>query len=264
MQVVRTSRFASAQVSSRLRWLPLLLWMLPFLGSAATPSAMPQAAEPDSVVVTSATEVADTLANALAPQKKKRPRFLQGAAVGGDLLGLALKGMGSDWRWMEAFLRLNFRDEYFPIVEVGIGEADHEGTEIENRFNTRAPYFRLGLDYNFANQKHSGNRVLGGVRYGFSTYNYDYTAPGLIEDPVWKGAERCAVTDLSGHLHWFELVVGVETRLWSIIHLGWDLRAKLRIAQKAPDEGEPWYFPGFGKNTEGLVWGGSFKLVFDI
>ena len=61
-----------------------------------------------------------------------------------------------------------------------------------------------------------------------------------------------------------EMVIGVETKLWSFVRLGWDLRAKMRISQKAPETGEPWYFPGFGKNTAGLVWGGSFKLVFDI
>jgi len=242
----------------------LLVLLVLWSGEAPVCAALPPAAPPFTPLPPDTITVPiDSLATVIRP-KREKPRFLQGAAIGGDLLGLGLKVLGSDWRQLEAFFRLNLFDEYYPIFELGIGEADREGLEIENRFHIRAPYFRLGCDYNFANKKHSGNRVLGGIRYGFSSYNYDYSAPGLVTDPVWQTAQPCAEKDLSGHLHWIEFVVGVETKLWRFVRLGWDIRGKMRIQQKAPDEGEPWFFPGFGKNTEGLVWGGSFKLVFDI
>ena len=238
----------------------VIVFLCPLSGEAHICAALPPetALSSDSVTIP-----LDSLSKAIKP-KREKPRFLQGAAIGGDLLGLSLKAMGSDWRQLEAFFRLNLFDEYYPIFELGIGEADHEGLEIENHFHIRAPYFRLGCDYNFANKKHSGNRILGGIRYGFSSYLYDYSAPGLVTDPVWQTANPIAESDLSGHLHWIEFVVGVETKIWSFIRLGWDIRGKMRIQQTAPDNGEPWFFPGFGKNTEGLVWGGSFKLVFDI
>lgn len=282
MTAERTSRSVSAQATSKLDnptisrldnftvaisqlrhclLTVVLLAVLPSVSGAAPVCAETTPAS----ALSSDTITIDSLAHAIVgAQKREKPRFLQGAAIGGDLLGLGLKVMGSDWRQLEAFFRLNLYDEYYPIFELGIGEADHEGQEIENRFHIRAPYFRLGCDYNFANKKHSGNRVLGGIRYGYSSYNYDYTAPDLVKDPVWHTAQAVAAHDLSGHLHWIEFVVGVETKMWRIVRLGWDIRAKMRIQQKAPDQGEPWFFPGFGKNTEGLVWGGSFKLVFDI
>ena len=266
MLAQRTYKSASAQAASRLLLaIFFLAFLSPLSGEAHTCTADGTSRDTVEVTPATVTTTADSITIVLPKaEKKKKPRLLQGAAVGGDIFGLALKAMGSDWRHMEAFFRLNLFDEYFPIFELGIGEGEHEGLEIENRFHVRAPYFRVGCDYNFANKKHSGNRVLGGIRYGFSRYNYDYDAPGMVQDPVWMDAQPCAAHALEGHLHWLELVAGVETKIWSLFRLGWDIRAKRRLIQKAPDEGEPWYFPGFGKNTDGLVWSGSFKIVFDI
>ncbi|MBO4801228.1 MAG: hypothetical protein J5545_05110 [Bacteroidaceae bacterium] len=283
MTAKKTSKSASALASNLLATMVIGMLLLMCQTSAAATETLAPLSSPEGETIalpalndtieapsgavggaTPTTTSRDTLTISLPTQKKEKPRFLQGAAVGADFFGLALKAFGSDWRQMEAFFRLNLYDSYFPIFELGIGEADHEGLEIENRFRIRAPYFRVGVDHNFANKKHSGNRIFGGLRYGFSTYNYDYDAPGPVIDPVWKTSQICSEHDLSGHLHWMEMVIGVETKLWSFVRLGWDLRAKMRISQKAPETGEPWYFPGFGKNTAGLVWGGSFKLVFDI
>ena len=196
-------------------------------------------------------------------KQKKRVRFLNGAAVGADLVGLVMKVAGTDWSQMEAMARLNFYDKLFPIFELGIGEGNHEGREIDNHFKVRAPYFRIGCDYNFT-KKHNGNRLFLGLRYGFSAYNYDLDSPTPLADPVWKTEEPFSKHGLSGHLHWGELVFGIETRLWSIIRMGWDARIKFRFAQKASDIGDPWYVPGFGQNGGSSCWGGTYKLIFDI
>ncbi|MBP5770006.1 MAG: hypothetical protein J6W75_01420 [Bacteroidaceae bacterium] len=193
----------------------------------------------------------------------RKPKFLDGAAVGVDLVGIGMKVAGTDWSQMEVFARLNFFDKYFPIFELGLGEADHEGPELENHFKIRAPYFRLGADYNFA-KKHNGNRIFGGLRYGFSAYTYDLDSSIPLTDPVWGTSQPFHQHNLSGNLHWLEAVFGIETKLWSIVRLGWDVRFKFRLAQKASDIGQPWYFPGYGKNGDGVGWGGTFKLVFDI
>ena len=42
------------------------------------------------------------------------------------------------------------------------------------------------------------------------------------------------------------------------------IRFKLLIKQNANEVGEPWYIPGIGKRPDGLGWGGTFKLMFDI
>ena len=193
----------------------------------------------------------------------RKVRFFNGAGVGIDLVGPVMKVAGSDWSQLEVLARINLLDKYFPIVELGLGSADHEGREIDNHFSVRAPYFRVGADYNF-NKKHNGNRLFLGLRYGFSAYDYNLDSPVPLEDPVWHEKQELSLHDLHGSSHFAEIVVGLETKLWKIVRLGWDVRFKFLLKQNSAENGDPWYIPGYGKNSSTLTWGGSFKLLFDI
>ncbi len=195
--------------------------------------------------------------------REKKIHFINGAAIGADFVGFVMKALGSDWRHMEVLGRINILDRYFPIAELGIGEGDHYGRDIDNHFKVRSPYFRVGADYNFT-KKHNGNRMMGGLRYGFSKYTYDIDAPDPITDPIWKTSEPFQLHDLDGRCHWLEVVFSLETRIWTIVHLGWDIRIKAKLSQKRSPVGEPWYIPGYGKTGSSTAWGGSFKLLFDI
>ena len=184
-----------------------------------------------------------------------------GFAVSADFVGFSMKAFDSKFANMEVAARLNMLEKYFPIVELGIGDCDKSGSENDNRFSVTSPYFRVGMDYNF-NKKLNGNRLFGGLRYGYSKYQYDFTAPDFT-DAVYGTPSSLSLTDLDGRNQWLELVVGVETKLWSIIRLGWNVRYKFRLAQRVSEHGEPWFVPGFGKN-DGTAFGGNVNLTFDI
>lgn len=203
-----------------------------------------------------------TTANA---EKKKEvvppaPLFC-GAAVFADLSGPVMKAVSSRFDQMEVGARLNFRDHFFPLCELGIGESDREGKENNNTFHTRAPYFRVGMDYNF-NKKHNGNRLMGGLRYGYSAFKYDFEDP-TFADPIYAGNGNFKLDNQQGKAHWLEFTVGCETKLWSFIRLGWNLRFKARLKQHASDFGSPYYIPGFGKNGSSTL-GGTLNLIFDV
>jgi len=131
-------------------------------------------------------------------------------------------------------------------------------------FRVRAPYFRIGADYNFRARQADGNRFLLGLRYGFSAYKYDLDSAVPLTDPVWGTEKPFNLQGLLGNAHWAEIVIGLETRLWTIVRLGWDIRFKLLINQKNHEVGKPWYIPGLGKQPDGIGWGGTFRLMFDI
>lgn len=86
--------------------------------------------------------------------------------------------------------------------------------------------------------------------------------PGF-NDPVWNRPVEFNYKDLKANYHWAEAVFGIETRIWSIFRLGWDVRYKLRFAHSESSFGSPWYVPGFGKNSSSCL-GGTFKVIFDI
>ncbi len=192
--------------------------------------------------------------------RKEKTPFVSGIAVGGDLAGFAMKAVGAKFANMEVSGRLNFKEKYFPLVELGIGDCTREGSENNNKFKTTSPYYRVGMDYNF-NKKPNGNRLFGGARYAFSSFNFDFDAPD-ISDPVWQTPAPLRLHDLNSKCQWLEFVVGVETKLWSIVRLGWNIRYKVKLHQSNPQAGSPWYVPGFGKNGS-TTWGGTVNLMFD-
>lgn len=193
--------------------------------------------------------------------EKPVPLFY-GVSVSADVVGFAMKAMGSDYAQMEVACRINLKDKYMPIVECGYGTADRVGDETDNTFHTQAPYFRIGMDYNFSKRKRSGNRLYAGVRYAFTSFNYDIGDPNF-SDPVWDITRPLDMKGLNGRAQWGEIVFGMEARIWSIFHLGWSVRYKSRFKHKESPYGQPWYVPGFGKNGSTCL-GGTFNVIFEI
>ena len=56
---------------------------------------------------------------------KDTTALFQGVLVGVDLFG-AVQRQVSDYGQYEAFLRLNLKGKYFPVFELGMGDAEHE------------------------------------------------------------------------------------------------------------------------------------------
>ena len=108
--------------------------------------------------------------------KKEAPVF-GGVALSGDLVGVVMKSLNSDYSQMEVAAHLNFKEKYFPVFELGYGESNCEGEETGNTYKTKAPYFRIGMDYNFTKKWYTGNRLYLGIRYAFTSFKYDISSP---------------------------------------------------------------------------------------
>lgn len=206
---------------------------------------------------TSTQKVEKVIASA---EPEKVPVFC-GISVSADLVGAAMKAFHSDYSQVEAALRLNFKEKYFPVFELGYGFSDYISEETDKTARTNAPYMRIGLDYNFT-KKRNGNRLYAGVRYGFTRFRYDLI-DGSYSDPVWNQPLPFHLDNEPGSAQWGEVVFGLETKIWKFIQMGWNLRYKARFTQHVNHQGGPWYLPGFGKNGT-TCFGGTFNLIFEI
>ena len=233
----------------------LLLSFISCWTDAAAQSVAPDSVDrPAPVKGIQYVEDADTLSGRKIP-------FLSGISVSGDVVGL-LMSVISPYGQLEAACRLNLKERFFPIFEMGWGISDHTDETTNLHFKTNAPYFRIGCDYNFANDRLSGNRILGGVRYAFTSFGYDVDGPDII-DPNWGTVTPFSFHGLNGKVHWLEFVFGLDAKVWKIFHLGWTFRYRLRLSNKSSAIGEPWYVPGYGKNDSHAL-GGTFNVIFDI
>lgn len=193
--------------------------------------------------------------------QKDSVALFRGFAVSFDLAGAGML-MLSDYGQYEAALRVNLHDEWFPIVEAGLGKATHDDDVTRLYYSTSAPYFKIGIDKNMLRDKHGPNRLYLGVRYGFTSYKIDIARP-IFVDPVWQWDTGFGLHDVACKYHWAEILIGIDAKIFGPLHLGWSVRYKQRLAHSEDgDWGKPWYVPGFGTYDSKL--GATFNVIIDI
>ena len=207
-----------------------------------------------------ATGMASAQGKLFAIQKDSIPLF-RGIAVSADLVGPAML-MLSDYGEYEAAVRVNLHDQYFPVAELGYGKAEHDDEVTGIYYKTGAPYFRIGCDLNLLKNKHTANRLYGGIRYAFTSYKVDIARP-TFQDPVWGWDTGFSISGEGCSQHWLEFVFGLDTKIWGPLHLGWNVRYKWRLAHKDSSVGNTWYVPGYGKYGDTRI-GANFNVIIDI
>ena len=194
-------------------------------------------------------------------EKDSIPLF-RGFQVSFDLVGAA-RLMFGDRGEIGGGLRINLHDQWFPVVEFGIGKANHNADEPTYiAYKTTAPYFRVGIDKNLLKQKHGPYRFYAGLRYAYTSYKVDL-ARDDFPDPYWKWNTGFGVKDEQCNYHWLEVALGADATIWGPLHLGWSVRYKRRIAHNDGALGRTWYVPGFGVDNDSRL-GGTFNVIIDI
>ena len=79
----------------------------------------------------------------IATVEKDTIPWLNGVAVSVDLIG-PVQLIVSDYGQYEASLRVNLKDKYYPVFELGYGKADAFDESTQITYKTSAPYARLG------------------------------------------------------------------------------------------------------------------------
>lgn len=171
-------------------------------------------------------------------------QMFQSVTFSYDLVGLG-QLLFSDYGQHEIGMRVNLYDKYFPTLEIGYGKAQHDDDVTKIHYDTKAPYFRLGCDFNIMRQKHSDYKVFVGARYAFTSFKANFSCPS-VTDPVWGMPVVYDVKDESCSQHWLEGVVGIDAKIWGPFHLGWTARYRKKLTSNEGAAGKVWYVPGFG------------------
>lgn len=187
--------------------------------------------------------------------------LFKGFAMSVDIVG-PIQMLIGDYGQYEAALRINLKDRYFPIIELGIGRADHVNDVTNITYKTSAPYGKIGIDFNLLKNKHDIYRLFAGARYAYTSFKYDLSHPGMT-DPVWGDDATYGAQGVKCTYHWIEAVIGVDAKIWGPVHLGWSLRYKSRLSYDDGELGKSWYVPGFGKSGGSNI-GGTFNITVDI
>lgn len=191
-------------------------------------------------------------------------KTFQGIMVGADMFGFLNQALGSDIRSAEISLEANLLNRFFPVLEIGHGSIDTTNDETDIYFKTSAPFFRIGLDYNaFYKKTHLPGYLSVGLRYGFSSFEYDVQAPDLT-DPNW-GHTQIPVnyTGVKCNVGWLEAVVGLSANVYKNFHLGFKVRYHTRLHMTKNENSEPYYIPGYGKGKSSNL-GFTYSIIYKL
>ena len=155
---------------------------------------------------------------------------------------------------------LDIDNRFFPTIEVGLGHTDMVSQLYEIGYRTRAPYYRVGLDYNVLYKKGNPGYIYIGARMGYTSFDYSVEAPPLV-DPVWGDESFVRFSDVPCRSIWAEAVGGVRAEVAKNFYMGWTLRYKYLFYQGSISNGGPWYVPGFGTGKK-MAFGATYTIGY--
>lgn len=201
----------------------------------------------------------------LSGEEKTEKQLFQGVFVGVDVFGFLNQALGSDVSTTEASVEVNLLNRFFPVVEIGYGSMDTTDDETDIHFKTSAPFFRIGANYNvFYKKPHLPGYFTVGLRYGFSSFDYDVQAPTLT-DPNWGHTQVPVDYTVKTKAGWLELVLGLKTNVYKDFYMGFTVRYRSRMSLTKNENSEPYYIPGYGRgksNNLGITYNLIYKLPF--
>ena len=160
----------------------------------------------------------------------------------------------------EVSATFNIHNRFLPVAEAGIGYTNIISELYEIGYQTRAPYYRIGMDYNMQYKNGKSNYIYLGGRIGYTSFKYDVDAPAL-KDPIWGDEAPVQFKEMPCRAIWAEAVGGVRAEIFKNLYMGWSLRYKYPIHKAPINNGGPWYIPGFGASKAGSL-GATYSVSY--
>lgn len=195
------------------------------------------------------------------PLRESKEGLFRGIYLSTDVFGFIYPLFVKDKYYSaEVSATLNLKNRFFPVVEAGIGYTDIVSQLYEIGYNTHAPYYRIGMDYNMQYENGKPNYIYLGGRIGYTSFRYNVNAPPL-QDPIWGDEAPVQFSDVACRAIWAEAVGGVRAEIVKNVYMGWSLRYKYPIHKGPIVHGGPWYIPGFGAGNKG-VFGATYSITY--
>ncbi|HZH68904.1 MAG TPA: DUF6048 family protein [Flavobacteriaceae bacterium] len=183
-----------------------------------------------------------------------------GLRVGVDLSKPFRTLIDDNYSGFEIMADYRLTKNIYPAIEFG----NEQRTTYDDVLTSKGSgsYVKIGADYNMhKNWAGLNNMIYMGLRYGFSTFSQDlidYTIN--TQSPVFPVDFRPVNSTYDGlNAQWVELIVGVKTEIATNLFLTLNLQLKRRVSEKAPENFENLYIPGFNRTYENSSIGAGFS-----
>lgn len=203
--------------------------------------------------------------------EKLNPRspypLYNGVNVGINFADAIMMAAGQRHASFDVWANVSLHNWFFPTVEAGIGYGHDRPQSGKYYYHSNpAPYFKLGLDYNFLYKSNPDYRFFVGLRGGISPYSFD-VRDVKVTDEVSKTTTLTEYDGLHATTLYGEALAGLQVKLYKRLSAGWTVRYRFKFhtwMQEMP-EGlpitEPWFVPGYGASSHIAF---TFSLIFRI
>lgn len=165
-------------------------------------------------------------------------------------------GIGSVWA------ALSLHNRYLPYFEVGLGSADDtpDGSNFTYK-SPLAPFFKLGVNYNFLYNSTPDYQIYAGLRYGFTPFKY-YIDNVTVDEGYWNDPSHFSIASQSSTAGYLEFVLGIKVKIVKQFSVGWHVGFHKILHESAAPYGKPMYIPGYGKRGATLTAG--LSIIYTI
>ncbi|MCM1521600.1 MAG: DUF6048 family protein [Muribaculaceae bacterium] len=220
-------------------------------------------AEGNSITVDTVTgkEFVDSTLLLQGPPPMEYPLIYQGS-LGVNVWDPLMRAFGQKYGLFDAWVELNLHNRYLPQFTLGFSDCNDTPANKNYTFKSSvAPYFKLGALYNFLYNSNPDYKLLGGFRYGFSTYKWSVTDV-TVNEGYWNDPSHFTLNGLGNTAGWIEVVFGIRVKIWSNISAGWNIVYHSVLHESKSAHGEPMYIPGYGKRSHAVT--GNFSFIYTI
>ena len=172
----------------------------------------------------------------------------------------------------EAMVMLDLHHRSFPMAAIGLGYADETsnngiefstGKKQEFTFKSEmSPFMKFGMAYNLRyNSTKPEDMYMLFARYGIAHSKADLTNI-YYASANWPDVK---LPDLLGQEYttqWIEAGIMLKVKVWWRFSMGWDMYAKIKLAQSGTEYGKPAFVPGYGDCSS--IFGFNFRLFYEI
>lgn len=189
------------------------------------------------------------------------PRF-HAVTVGVNVWDMAARVLGQSYGLGSVWAELSLHNWIKPFAEFGIGSANYTPKDESYRYkSSTAPFFKVGVNYNFLYNSNPRYSIYAGIRYGISSFSYQVDNV-TVNNGYWQESEQIAVPKQKATVGYGEALIGLRVQIVSSISLGWEIKWHKILHQGTHAYGDPWYVPGFG--TRGTSFSGAFSISYTL
>lgn len=198
----------------------------------------------------------------------RRPGYvyprLNGVTVGVDIWDPVMRALGQKFGGAAVMGEVSFHNRFAPVFEFGLSTTRDTPEAMNFTYTSPlAPYFKIGLNYNFLYNNNSDYQLYALARYGFTHFSYSLTDV-TVDDAYWGEQVPVDFPPRNVTAGYYELGLGVKVKIVGRLSMGWMAKFHGILHQTKSTTGEPMVIPGYGKNKGSITGGFLIMYTFDV